>query len=95
MDGMISGIDPLSAIGNNVDINKISTKKDVEREFASIFISQVMGNVFKGQSSMLGTEGSLGMYSNSLYNDIMLAKISKEIADNKAFGFDQLLAAGK
>ena len=91
---MINAIDPLSVMSSNINVGKIHSKKDVEREFVGIFISQVMGNVFKGESSIYGDEGALGMYSNSLYNDIMLAKISKEIAENKAFGFEKLLEAG-
>jgi len=88
----ITGINPLYAIGSNINVNRISTKKDVEREFVGIFISQVMGNVFKGQGSLFGSEGALGTYTDNLYNDIMLSKISREIAENKAFGFDKLLS---
>lgn len=95
MDGIISGIDPLSAIGSSIDVNKISSKKDVEHEFVSIFISQVMGNVFKAKSAAFGGESALGTFSDDLYNEIMLSKISREIAENKAFGFDNLLAADK
>jgi Rod binding domain-containing protein len=95
MDDMISAIDPLSAIGSNINLNTIRSKKDVESEFVSLFISQLMGNVFKAKTSALGGESALGSFSDDLYNEIMMSKISKELAENKAFGFDGLMAADK
>lgn len=95
MDSYIAGIDPLYAIGSNINLNKIRTKTDAKREFASIFVSQVLKEVFKSQSSMFGEEGSLGVFSDNLYNDILLAKISGEIASNKSFGFDKLMMGDK
>lgn len=95
MDPYISGIDPLSAIGSNINFNKIRAKSDAKKDFAAIFVSQILKEVFKSQSSMFGEEDSLGMSSNDLYNDILLAKISGEIASNKAFGFDKLMMGKK
>jgi Rod binding domain-containing protein len=83
VDSYITGIDPLYAIGANINLNKIRTKEDAAREFSSIFISQILKEVFKNQSSMFGEEGSLGAFSDNLYNDILVAKISSEIAKNK------------
>lgn len=73
-------------------MSKIRSKEDVSREFASIFISQVLKEVFKGQSSMFGEEGALGMFSDNLYNDILISKISADMAASKAFGFEKLMA---
>ena len=95
MDSYITGIDPLYAIGSSVNLKKVRTKADAQHEFASLFVSQVIKEVFKGQSSMFGEEGSLGAFSNNLYNDILIAKISSEIAQNKAFGFDKMMAGYK
>jgi len=95
VDSYITGIDPLYAIGGNVSISKVRTKADAEREFASVFISQILKEVFKNQSSMFGQEGALGMFSDNLYNDILVAKLSGEIAQNKAFGFDKLMTGIK
>jgi len=95
VDSYITGIDPLYAIGSNVNMSRIKTKADAKREFTSIFISQILKEVFKSQSSMFGEEGTLGMYSDNLYNDILLAKISGEMARNKAFGFDKMMAGSK
>ena len=95
MDSYITGIDPLYAIGSNVNLNRVRTKAEAEHEFASLFVSQVIKEVFKSQSSMFGEEGSLGAFSDNLYNDIMVAKISSEIAQNKAFGFEKMMAGHK
>jgi Rod binding domain-containing protein len=95
MDPYITGIDPLYAIGSNINLNKVRTKTDAKREFATIFVSQILKEVFKSQSSMFGEEGSLGVFSDNLYNDILLAKISGEIAGNKSFGFDKLMTGNK
>ncbi len=95
MDSYITGIDPLYAIGANVNLNKIKTKADAGREFSSIFISQILKEVFKNQSSMFGEEGTLGAFSDNLYNDILIAKIASEIAQNKSFGFDKLVMGGR
>ena len=92
----MSGIDPLYAIGSNVDFGKIQSKADANQEFASIFVSQVLKQVFKSQSSMFGEEeDSLGMFSNNLYNDILVAKMASEISKNKSFGFDKLIMGNK
>jgi len=93
MDSYIAGIDPLYAIGSNVNLSKMRSKEDVSREFASIFISQILKEVFKSQGSMFGEEGSLGMFSDNLYNDILISKISGDMAASKSFGFDRLMAA--
>lgn len=95
MDSYVTGIDPLYAIGSNVNMSKIRTKADAGREFSSVFVSQILKEVFKNQSSMFGQEGTLGMFSDNLYNDILIAKISSEIAKNKAFGFDKRVMGNK
>jgi Rod binding domain-containing protein len=95
MDSYITGIDPLYAIGSNINLNKVNAKTDAKQEFVSIFISQILKEVFKNQSTMFGEEGTLGMFSDNLYNDILVAKISSEIAQNKSFGFDKLLMGTK
>lgn len=95
MDSYITGIDPLYAIGSNISFNRIKTKADAGREFSSIFIAQILKEVFKNQSAMFGEEGTLGAFSDNLYNDILIAKISSEIAKNKSFGFDKLVMGGK
>ena len=95
MSYFVPGIDPLYAVGKNININKVRTKEDAGREFASIFISQILKEVFKAQSSMFGDEGALGVYSNNLYNDILISKLSSEIAGNKAYGFDRLMTGIK
>lgn len=95
MDSYITGIDPLYAIGSSINLNRVGTKTDAGHEFVSVFISQILKEVFKNQSSMFGEEGTLGMYSDNLYNDILIAKISSEIAKSKSFGFDKLVMGGK
>jgi Rod binding domain-containing protein len=103
MSSFISGIDTLSAIGPNINMinmnkNKINNKAGADKEFVSIFVSQILKEVFENQSSMFGEEkeeGALGDFSKNLYNDIMMAKISSEIAQNKAFGFDKLMMGRK
>ena len=103
MSEFIPGINPLSAIGSdinmfNVNTNKVNTKAGADKEFVSIFVSQILKQVFENQSSMFGDEkeeGALGDFSKNLYNDIMMAKISSEIAQNKAFGFDKLMMGRK
>ena len=95
MDSYITGIDPLYAIGSNVNLKRVRTKAEAGREFASVFISQILKEVFKNQNSMFGEEGSLGAFSDNLYNDIMIAKISSEIAQNKSFGFDKMMTGYK
>ncbi len=95
MDSYVTGIDPLYAIGSSVSMNKVRTKEDAGREFASIFVAQILKEVFKNQSSMFGEEGSLGAFSGNLYNDILMAKIASEIAQNKSFGFDKLVMGRK
>ena len=95
MSFFVPAIDPLYAIGSNININKVSTKADVQREFVSVFMSQILKEVFKSQSSMFGEEGELGMFSDNLYNDVLLTKISRDMAESKAFGFDDLIANSK
>ncbi len=88
----ITGIDPLYAIGSNISVNNnVRTKADAQKEFASVFVAQILKEVYKGQSEMFGEEGSLGLFSDNLYNDIMMSKISSEIAGDKSFGFEKLL----
>jgi Rod binding domain-containing protein len=91
MVNFVPAIDPLYAVGSNVNVNNIKTKQDVEREFVSVFLSQVMKDVFKAQSTMFGDEGALGEFSGNMYNDIMMQKVSSDLAANKAFGFDKLM----
>jgi Rod binding domain-containing protein len=93
MESFFAGIDPLYAIGSNVNLSRIRSKEDASREFASLFISQILKEVFKNQGSMFGEEGSLGMFSDNLYNDILISKISGDLAASKSFGFDKLVAA--
>ena len=103
MSEFIPGINPMSAIGSdinmfNVNTKKVNTKAGADKEFVSIFVSQILKEVFENQSSMFGEEkeeGALGDFSKNLYNDIMMAKISSEIAQNKAFGFDKLMMGRK
>lgn len=95
MSYLVPGIDPLYAVGKNINFNKVRSKEDASREFASIFISQILKDVFKAQSSMFGDEGALGVYSNNLYNDIMISKLSGEIAANKSYNFDKLMTGIK
>lgn len=91
MDSYIAGIDPISAFGNNnIKMNKTRTKEEVNKEFVAMFISQVMKDVFKAQSSMFGDEGAMGTFSENMYNDIMMSKISSDIAATKLFGFDKM-----
>lgn len=93
MDNMISAIDPLYALGNNVNMNKVGSRADAEKQFVSFFLSEIFKDVFKAQSSMFGEEGSsVGTFSNNLYNDILMSHITKEIADSKVYGMDKLLA---
>lgn len=91
MDSYVTGVDPLYAIGSNISLNKVRTKADAGREFSSIFVSQILKEVLKNQSSMFGDEGTLGMFSDNLYNDILVAKIASEIAKDKSFGFDKIV----
>ena len=92
MDFFTAGIDPLYAIGSNINISKVRSKDDAKREFASVFVSQILKEVLKNQSSMFGEEGSLGMYSHNLYNDIFIAKVANDIAYSSSFGFDKIFA---
>lgn len=75
MDSYITGIDPLYAIGSNINLNRVNTKADAGREFVSIFVSQILKEVFNNQSAMFGKEGTLGAFSDNLYNDILVANI--------------------
>ncbi|MFH1710061.1 MAG: hypothetical protein ABH860_03180 [bacterium] len=95
MDPYITGINPLQSIGPQANVSKVKTRADAEREFASMFIAQILKETFKSQSSMFGKDKSIGMFSDNLYNDILIAKISSEIAQNKSFGFDKLMAGSK
>ena len=89
----ISGIDPLSVIGPNISAGKVRTKAEAEKEFASVFVAQILKEIYKGQMAMFGDEEKdAGMFSNNLYNDIMMSKIAGEIADSKSFGFEKLMA---
>jgi hypothetical protein len=89
---IIPSIDPLYALGANVNVNKVRTKKEAEKEFVSVFLSQVMKDVFKAQSSMFGDEGALGAFSNNMFNDIMMQRVTADMVANKAYGFDKILA---
>jgi Rod binding domain-containing protein len=96
MDGYITGIDPLYALGSNINLKKPNAKADPKQEFISIFVSQILKEVFKNQSSMFGegedgTQGTFGGFSDNLYNDILVAKISSEIAQSKSLGFDKIM----
>jgi Rod binding domain-containing protein len=95
LDAYVAGIDPLYAIGSNISFGKIQSRADANQEFASIFVSQVLKQVFKSQTTMFGEEGTLGMFSDNLYNDILVAKMASEIAKNKSFGFDKLITGKK
>jgi len=95
MDSYVTGVDPLYAIGSSINLNRVRTKADAGHEFSSIFVSQILKEVFKNQSTMFGEEGTLGMFSDNLYNDILIAKIASEIAQNKAFGFDKTVMGNK
>ncbi len=95
MDYFVPAIDPLYALGRNVGVGKVRSKEDVQKEFVSMFLAQIMKDVFKAQSSMFGEEGALGTFSDNLYNDIFLAKVSRDMASSKAFGFDKLFPTNK
>lgn len=92
MDNYITGIDPMSALvkSNSIQTNKVRTKEEVNQEFVAMFISQVMKDVFKAQSSMFGDDTTMGAFSEDMYNDIMMSKISSDIAATKLFGFDKM-----
>lgn len=89
MDSFLTGIDPLYAIGSSVNANRVGNRQDAGKEFVSLFISQIVKQVFKSQSTMFGEEGNLGAFSDNLYNDILIDKISREIAESKSFGLDK------
>jgi Rod binding domain-containing protein len=90
MDAFMAGIDPLFAIGSNVNVNKVRTKEQAGKEFVSVFMSQMLKQIFKAQSSMFGEEGSLGAFSDNLYNDLLISKISAEMAESKIFDLDKM-----
>ena len=95
MDYFIPGIDPLYAIGTNIGPNRIKTKEDARIEFASMFLAQMLKDVFKSQSAMFGGEGSLGIYSDNLYNDILLSKLSRQVATDRSLGFERVITGIK
>jgi hypothetical protein len=90
MSFSVSPIDPLYALGGNVPVNKPRTKAEVQQEFVSVFLSQIMKDVFKAQSSMFGDEGEMGMFADNMYNDVFLSKVTRDLAANPAFAFDKL-----
>ena len=92
MDFSVPAIDPLYALGANVNANRIGSKSDAQKQFVSFFLSQIFKDVFKAQSTMFGEEGSTGTFSDNLYNDILMSRITKEIADSKIYGMDKILA---
>ena len=104
MSSFIPGIDPFSVIGssanmnsvsaNNINSSKVTTKEEARREFVSLFVSQVMKEMFKSQASMFGDEEPTGVFSGDLYNEILMSKISGELAKNRAFGFDKMNIKG-
>ena len=87
----ITGIDPLNAMGSNISFSKVRTKEDAQKEFASMFVAQILKEIYKGQSAMFGEEGSLGMYSDNMFNDLMINKLASEIANSKSFGLDKMV----
>ena len=93
MSSFITGIDPLSAIGSNINLNmnRVNAKTDAKQEFVSIFVAQMLKQVFKDQRSMFREESPTGSFSDNLYNDILVAKISSEIAKDKSLGIDKLM----
>jgi len=86
----ITGIDPLYAIGSGVSATQPKTKAEAQKEFVAMFLNEILKEVYKGQSSMFGDEGSLGAFSDNMYNDLFIAKVSNELANSKAFGFESM-----
>jgi Rod binding domain-containing protein len=95
MESFVPGIDPLLAIGSSINVRKAVSKENAQQQFASIFMAQIMKEIFKGQSEMFGEEGSSGLFSESLYNDIFLSKISADMASSKSLGFERIFQTNK
>ena len=87
----VPSIDPFYALSGNINPGRITSKADAEKQFVSVFLSEIFKGVFKSQNSLLGDDQT-SAFSDDLYNDILMSKITKDMADSKAYGIDKLLA---
>jgi len=78
MDYFYGAIDPLSSIGSPLLKSQITSKnnpEDVSKEFMSIFMAELLKQVFKNQSLLEEQAGA------GIYNDIFINQMARDLVE--------------
>jgi hypothetical protein len=92
MGYIVPSINPIDALGGSSGMPKVKTKKDVEKAFVSMVMSQIMKDMVKAPGSLLGGESAFGTVTDNMYKEIMMTKLTNDMVESKAFGFDKMMA---
>jgi len=91
MIDFIPGMDPASMMGPSLNVSGMPrTNKEASKAFISLFLSQILKDVLKSQNALFDSTDGASMFSNDLYNQILISKISEDLAKNDIFGFDEM-----
>lgn len=94
----VSSVNPylnvLPDLQNQADLRQPGSAKDVKREFMALFLKELLRNSFgaegTGFDSLLEKEDDAFGAAPGYYNDALIQKITDELIDSGAFGFDEL-----
>ncbi|MFC1559475.1 hypothetical protein ACFL4F_00040 [Candidatus Margulisiibacteriota bacterium] len=96
MDYFVPGISSADILGPSLKINKVvKTKEEANKAFISLFLSQILRNVLKSQNTLYGDSQGMSAFSRDMYNEILISKISEDLAKSKTFGFEKVLGLEK
>lgn len=94
MDYFVPEISPVNMMGSSmVQGSRITTKEDANKAFVNLFLSQVLKNIMNAQNDLYGSD-SANTFSNDIYNDVLINKMSEELAQDNVFGFGSVFGPG-
>jgi len=96
MDYFDAGFNPVISLGGNLARAKALLSKDrkeVTKEFATIFYTEVLKQVFESGSDLFSTGQNENYFGDfKMYNNIFYDKFAKELV--KKGGIDNLISTG-
>lgn len=94
MEYFSAGFDPLISMGNNLSRARAlsnADKKEVTKEFATLFYAEILKQVFENRSGIFSPEEKGGYFGSlEMYNNIYFDEFAKELVDKG--GIDKLIS---
>ena len=88
MNYYVPQISPVSMMGSSIPTsNRIETKEDANKVFVSFYIKEIMKNFSNSNNELYGNYSN--NFSKDIYNDVIVNKISHDLAEQDIFGFNK------